>query len=146
HHDAGGAMGLIVNQPLGDLPLARVLESFGLDAEGVRGDLTVHYGGPVLPTRAFVLHTPDYSDPSTEVVAGGIAVTADRAILDAIAHGQGPREALFALGYAGWAGGQLESEIRAGAWVTVPADRALLFDADAARKWERAMARRKIQL
>jgi putative transcriptional regulator len=146
HHDEAGAMGLIVNQPLGALPLARVLDSFGLDPEGVRGDIMVHYGGPVQPTRGFVLHTSEYSDPSTEAVAGGIALTADRAILDAIAHGHGPREALFALGYAGWAGGQLEAEIRAGGWITVPADRGLLFDADAGRKWERAMARRKIQL
>lgn len=145
-HNEGGAMGLVVNRSLGEFPLARLLERLGLDPEDVSGDIRVHYGGPVQPTHGFVLHTSDYSDPATRLGPGGVALTSDRAILEAIAHGRGPRQALFAFGYAGWAAGQLEAEIRRGAWATVAADPELLFDEDDDRKWERAMARRKIQL
>jgi len=145
-HDAGGAMGLIVNRPVGEVPLARVLDSVGLDAIGVSGDLRVHFGGPVEPARVFVLHTSDYSGPSTRAIRDGIALTADHAILDAIAHGRGPARSLFTFGYAGWAPGQLEDEIRRGSWFTVPADPSLLFGEDHERTWERATARRKIQL
>jgi putative transcriptional regulator len=145
-HDADGAMGLVVNRPIGPVPAAQVLEAFGLDANGVTGDLHVHYGGPVQPRRGFVLHTADYTEPSTRIVRDGIALTADQKILSAIARGKGPRQSLFAVGYAGWAPGQLEGEIRDDAWITVPADATLLFDADHTRKWERATARLRIRL
>ena len=145
-HDSGGAMGLIVNRPVGEVPLARVLDTLGRDATGVNGNLRVHYGGPVSPARAFVLHTSDYAGPNTQAISDGIALTTDDGILDAIAHGRGPVRSLFAFGYAGWAPGQLEDEIRRGSWITVPADQPLLFSEDYDRKWERATARQKIQL
>jgi putative transcriptional regulator len=66
--------------------------------------------------------------------------------LDAIAHRTGPRRFLFALGCAGWGPGQLEAEIAKGDWLTVAADEALVFDEDAETKWERATARRRIDL
>ena len=106
----------------------------------------MHYGGPVSPARAFVLHTSDYAGPNTQAISDGIALTTDDGILDAIAHGRGPVRSLFAFGYAGWAPGQLEDEIRRGSWITVPADQPLLFSEDYDRKWERATARQKIQL
>jgi len=145
-HDEHGAMGLIVNRPMADVPLARILEPFGLDTAGVTGDMRVHIGGPVDVGRGFLLHTADYVDSSTRRIRDGIAMTADREIFDAIAHGRGPRRSLFALGYAGWAAGQLEGEIRRGSWITVPADEALLFDKNSDRKWERAKARQRIDL
>jgi putative transcriptional regulator len=145
-HDAGGAMGLIVNRPVGEVPLARLLDSLGLDATGVSGNLRVHYGGPVEPARAFVLHTSDYTGPNTRAIRDGISLSADHEIFDVIGHGKGPARSLFTFGYAGWAPGQLEDEIRRGSWFTVDADRALLFSEDDDRKWERATARRKIQL
>jgi len=145
-HDENGAMGLIVNRPLGELPFARVLDSLGLDPTGASGDLRAHFGGPVQPTRAFVLHSPEYMGPRSRLIREGIALTADLEVLDAMAHGRGPERSMFTLGYAGWAPGQLEDEIRRGSWITVPADPSLLFDEDHARKWERATARQKIQL
>ena len=145
-HDATGALGLVVNRPLGDVPLARVLEQFGAQERGAPGTLRVHHGGPVEPGRAFMLHTADYAGRETQVIKDGVAVTGHPDVLDALARGQGPRRALFALGYAGWAPGQLEGELGRGAWIVVPADEALVFDDDAAGKWERAMARRKIDL
>lgn len=146
HHDATGAMGLIINRPIGDALLSELLEQAGLEGTGVKGKIRVHFGGPVEPTQGFVLHTADYKIEGTEVVEDGIAVTASSDILQAIGTGTGPRQSLFALGYAGWAPGQLEAEIKAGAWEIVPADKALIFDENADTKWERAMARRTIRL
>ena len=146
HHDTTGAMGLVVNRPLGDGPLADLLERLGRDSEGVAGTIRVHYGGPVEPGRGFVLHTADWTGSESRAIRGGVALSTDPAILSAIADGTGPRRFLFALGYAGWSPGQLEAEIERGAWITIPADEALVFDADAGSKWERAMARRPIDL
>jgi putative transcriptional regulator len=145
-HEAGGAMGLVVNRPVGETPLADLLDRLGIEGKGVSGEIQVHYGGPVEPGRGFVLHTTDYRIEGTQVVKDGIAITVQPEILEAIAAGTGPRRSLLALGYAGWAPGQLEAEIDAGAWVVVPADEALLFNENYEKKWERAMARRMIQL
>ncbi len=145
-HDAGGAMGLVVNRPLGEVPLAALLERLGMEGKAVGGEMRVHYGGPVEATRGFVLHTSEYVTEGTQVVDDGIAITAQPEIFRAIGSGAGPRRALFALGYAGWAPGQLEAEIAGGAWITVPADEALVFDENSEKKWNRAMARRRIDL
>jgi putative transcriptional regulator len=146
HHDATGAMGLIVNRPIGEASLSELLKQAGVEARGINGAVRVHFGGPVDPGRGFVLHTADYKVEGTEVVKDGIAVTARPEILRAIGTGTGPRQSLFALGYAGWAPGQLEAEIKAGSWEIVPADKTLVFDENADTKWERAMARRTIHL
>jgi putative transcriptional regulator len=146
HHDANGAMGLVVNRPLADAPLAPLLEKLGRDSQGVAGTIRIHYGGPVEPAKGFVLHTSDWGGGESHVVRDGVAFTTDPAIFDAIAHGTGPRHSLFAVGYAGWGPGQLEAEIARGDWITVSADDALVFDDDAGSKWERAMERRKIVL
>jgi putative transcriptional regulator len=135
-----------VNRPLGDAFLSDLLERLGLEGKGMAGEILVHYGGPVEPGRGFFLHTTDYKIESTQVIKDGMAITVQPEILRAIGAGTGPRRSLFALGYAGWAAGQLEGEIKAGAWVAVPADEALVFDENYEKKWERAMARRTIQL
>ncbi len=145
-HDAGGAMGLVVNRPVGAAPLARLLEQFGLEGHAASGSIRVHYGGPVEPGHAFVLHTTDYTGDGTRVIKDGIALTMHPEILDALAQGRGPRHVLLMLGYAGWAPGQLEAEIQRGSWITVPSDETLLFDDEAGKKWERATARRKIEI
>jgi putative transcriptional regulator len=145
-HDTNGALGLIVNRPWGEAPLARVLDRLGLDSRGVSGEIRVHYGGPVQPTRGLILHTADYATEDTQVIKDGIALTWQPGMLRAIGAGTGPRRSLLALGHAGWAPGQLETEIQAGFWVIVPADEALVFDENYETKWKRAMARRIIQL
>jgi putative transcriptional regulator len=146
HHDANGAMGFIVNRPIGEAPLAELLKRLGMESKGVTGEIRVHFGGPVEPALGFVLHTAEFKIPGTRVVKDGIAMTTQPEIFRAIGTGAGPRRILFALGYAGWAPGQLEGEIKAGAWAIVPADEALVFDQNYEKKWERAMARRTIQL
>lgn len=146
HHDASGAMGLVINRPMGEMSLAELLKGAGLDSTGIKGSVGVHYGGPVQAGRGFVLHSTDYQGDGTRTVGQGIALTTDARILQAIGSGKGPRQYLVAVGYAGWGPGQLEREISSGAWEVVPADAGLLFDDDAATKWERAMARRMIIL
>jgi len=146
HHDTGGAMGLILNRPIGEASLSELLEQAGVEGKSVNGKIRVHFGGPVEAPRGFVLHTADYKIDGTQMVKDAIAVTARPDILRAIGTGTGPRESFFALGYAGWASGQIEGEIKTGSWEIVPADKALVFDEDYETKWERAMARRTIRL
>ena len=139
-HDAHGALGLIVNRPFQDVPISLLLARLGQAHEGVAGSMRIHYGGPVDPQRFFVLHSAEYRGDGTEVLQGGIAVTARPGILRAIGAGTGPRQARLILSYSGWGAGQLEREIRAGAWVAVPASAALAFDDDYDTKWQRALA------
>jgi putative transcriptional regulator len=96
--------------------------------------------------RGSSCYTPPTTSDGTLSVKDGIALSWEPAILDAIAQGKGPRRVLFAAGYAGWGPGQLEAEMKAGAWVKASADEALIFDTDHASKWDRATARRKIDL
>ncbi len=139
-HDVHGAMGLVVNRVLGAGPIADVLQGFGLDGEGVSGEIRVHYGGPVQPNSGFVLHSTDYMKQATKVVNDLVALTTELDILRAISNGEGPRESLFALGYAGWGPGQLESELGRDSWYVAPADETIIFDDDLKTKWARAMA------
>ena len=144
-HDETGAMGFVVNRPLARGPVAELLKGLGAESEGAKGETILHYGGPVELQSAFaVLHTGEYAGKGTNVV-GGFAVTGNVEIVQAIARGQGPRQSLFVLGYAGWAPGQLEAEMKAGAWFSIPADESLIFEGSSDSKWERAVARRKIK-
>lgn len=139
-HDPHGAMGLVVNRPLGDAPLASLLRQLGIERPGVGGSIRVHWGGPVEGRRGFVLHTRDYATQGTLAVDEHMALTDQPEIFRALADGTGPARSLFALGYAGWAPGQLERELERGDWTTVTADLDVIFDPDAAAKWERARA------
>jgi len=146
-HDASGAMGLVINRVVARGPLNRLLADLGVESEAAPSEeIRIHYGGPVEPSRAFVLHSSDYHSADTVQLADGIAVTGSLDVLEDIAAGQGPKQRLLAVGYAGWAPDQLERELAAGAWVTVPADEALLFDDRIETKWQRAMQRRGIDL
>ncbi len=138
-HDEGGAMGLVVNRPL-DMRLGELLDSLGLEARtpGVR-DLPVVQGGPVLPERGFVLHRPAGEwEAVLEVPGTDIAVATSRDVLQALAEGKGPSQALIALGYAGWGAGQLEQELQENAWLSGPAPPELIFEEPFEHRWEAA--------
>jgi putative transcriptional regulator len=145
-HDADGAYGLVINRPGPELPLAPLLRQLGLDDRGVTGRIRTHGGGPVEIGHWAVLHSGEYTIQGTERLAPDVALTSEPAVLADIAHGTGPRRYRLLLGYAGWRGGQLEDEIDAGAWITVPADLDILFDDDYPTKWERATARRRLSI
>ncbi|MFP6682814.1 MAG: YqgE/AlgH family protein [Gammaproteobacteria bacterium] len=147
-HDRHGAMGLIVNRVIGIGSAKRLLESAGIDVEGMDIDakVRVHYGGPVEPRRGFVLHSDDYAGEGTLEVTNRVSITAATQILHAMAKGNGPNRGFLAVGYSGWSSGQLESELSRMDWLVVPSDDQLLFDTDIATKWRRAMGRHGIEL
>lgn len=138
-HTPRGAVGLVVNRPIGDHPIDNVLAVMGMDGGDLTGTLPVHFGGPVGTSEGFVLHSSDYSMESTQFISEGLAMTSRARILRDILAGSGPRRSMFAFGYAGWGPGQLEREIALHAWVSVPADEAIIFDDDNETKWNRAM-------
>jgi putative transcriptional regulator len=146
HSDDGGAMGLVINKRLGMLTLAELFSQLQIQGGELAQQQPVHFGGPVEPGRGFVLHTADYHEEATLPVTGNIAVTATLDIMRAIGKGRGPRQSLFALGYAGWAPGQLDAEIQANGWLSVAADEAILFDPDHDGKWQRALAKLGVDL
>ena len=145
-HNADGALGLVVNRSLGSGPMDKFLEGFGLDADGMEGSVRIHYGGPVAPGTAFVLHSPDYHGPGTTRVPDGLAMSTQLNVLKAIAEGKGPRQSLIVFGYAGWGAGQLEGEMARDDWLTAPADDTLIFSDDPDGVWAKAMAKAGVLL
>src|SRR3954465_11736188 len=111
-HSDEGAMGLVVNQVAGIVAFPHVIGQLGIEASEACADTPVHVGGPVETSRGFVLHTSDYVQESTLVIDEQFALTATVDVLRAIAEGHGPRHKVLALGYAGWAAGQLDAEIQ----------------------------------
>ena len=138
-HNAEGAMGLIVNKTVEQPSMGELLKQLSIEGDGFSRAL-VHFGGPVEAARGFVLHSTDYTEQATLVV-GDVGLTATMDILRAIGRGEGPRQRFFALGYAGWGPGQLDAEIQANGWLTVPSDNALLFDETIDDKWRRAIGK-----
>lgn len=145
-HNAEGALGLVLNRLLGVGPLSDLLAGLGIKSDAASGEIRVHYGGPVQMDLGFVLHSTDYLAEGTLIVNEEVAFTTNAEILRAIAAGNGPRRSLVALGYAGWGAGQLEAELKVDAWVSVAADERLIFDQNLDGKWERALAKRQIDL
>ncbi len=143
-HSAEGAMGLVVNQVIDQLRLPAVLQQLGIKSEGLAEDQPVHLGGPVESNRGFVLHSADYQLESTLLIDENFALTATVEILRAIAEGNGPSRLVLALGYAGWAPGQLDAEILANGWLIAPGDADIVFGREDETKWHRALAKLKI--
>ena len=142
----GGAFGIVINRPLERRSIKSLLEAAGDHAAKVAGSLLVFDGGPVQPELGFVVHGADYHRPDTLAITADLAMTADKEILRDIGHDRGPKEKLFAFGYAGWGPGQLEGEIARRDWFTTPGDPKLIFDDDRGDLWHDAMARRTREL
>ena len=141
-HDAEHAMGLAVNRPVEGLTVPDLLERLEIESTIRLPDDLVLMGGPVETQRGFVLHTDDYGVEHSLQIGGGVALTATRDALEAMAsRDEHPRRSLLALGYAGWGAGQLENEIKANVWLTCDADEGLIFGDDYDGKWTRALAK-----
>jgi putative transcriptional regulator len=150
-HSSEGAMGIIVNQPAANISFRDLLVQLNVVDDADKIDLPsrvkVLKGGPVDTQRGFVLHSSDfYVENSTLPIDEGVCLTATLDILKAIARGEGPRSALLALGYAGWAPGQLEQEIHQNGWLHCSADPELIFGTDVERKYEKALQKIGIHL
>jgi putative transcriptional regulator len=145
-HSEEGAMGIVINQPL-DLRLADILRHLQIEDHGGCGDAPVMAGGPVQTDRGFILHTPtERAWDSTLPLTAELALTSSRDILAALACDQGPADTLVALGYAGWGAGQLESELAANAWLTLPADTEIIFRTPIEKRLDAAAAKLGIDL
>src|ERR1700736_4585895 len=145
-HDDDGALGIIVNNKVDDLPLGQVYKQLGIEVPKTTAETPVLFGGPVETSRGLVLHSADYKREETLLIEGGLieggmALTASLEILKDMAGGSGPKQAWLALGHSGWAPGQLDREMQDNAWLVVDGDAGLVFDADFAAKWQRALDR-----
>ncbi|RFC64305.1 YqgE/AlgH family protein [Fulvimarina endophytica] len=145
-HSPNGAMGFIINKPQ-PTSFTELLTQLGIvesesDIRAPSSALSVSVcrGGPVEQSRGFVLHSADYDSESTVAVDEDVALTPTTDILRAISQGVGPRTAIMALGYSGWAPGQLEEEIAQNGWLTCKADLSIVFSADLSEKYEQALA------
>jgi putative transcriptional regulator len=146
-HSSEGAMGIVINQPAPHIDFGDLLVQLDVIPDNKlielplrAGEVKVLKGGPVETGRGFVLHSADFFiENSTLPIDNGICLTATLDILKAIARGQGPESAVLALGYAGWAPGQLESEIHANGWLNCDADPQLVFSTRAELKYESAL-------
>jgi putative transcriptional regulator len=153
-HSSEGAMGIVVNHPAPNIKFSDLLVKLDVipSAELIQlptraGVVKVMRGGPVETERGFVLHSADFFiQNSTLPIDEGICLTATIDILKAIARGDGPASAILALGYAGWAPGQLENEIQSNGWLHCTADPELLFGPDIGGKYEKALKKIGIDL
>lgn len=146
-HSKEGAMGFVINRTMETpsipdflLQLEIITEEEHANLPGSLELMDMHVGGPVEPGRGFVLHTGEFESDSTVEVQDGICLTATLEILREISKGKGPKDFILALGYSGWAGGQLEDEIRSNSWLTVDCNSSLLFDTAETEKYSRSLA------
>src|SRR3954447_7361229 len=153
-HSSEGAMGIVINQPAPHISFQDLLVKLDVIPEADKiilpqraGGVTVLKGGPVETERGFVLHSSDFFiENSTLPIDEGICLTATLDILKAIARGDGPKSAILALGYAGWAPGQLENEINENGWLHCAADLDLIFGQDVEAKYQRALKKIGVDL
>ncbi|AUH32791.1 YqgE/AlgH family protein [Paracoccus tegillarcae] len=142
-HSDEGAMGLVLNRPLPEIEFNDLLGQLGIDADDQTQQIEVRFGGPVEPGRGFVLHHADrIEDDEAEGmmrIGTDLAMTSTRDILEDLAHGSGPGQAVLALGYAGWGPGQLEDEMLANGWLTGETGEDLIFSTDNEAKWGAAL-------
>ena len=138
-HNEEGAIGITINRR-SEFTLAELFNQLDISCDdSAISSIIVLEGGPVNPDRGFVLHTPVEGYDSSVRINDDIMVTTSRDVLFAIAAGKGPQQFQVALGYAGWGDGQLEFEMRQNAWLSVPADKGVLFDSALKNRWEKAV-------
>ncbi|MGH8505849.1 MAG: YqgE/AlgH family protein [Stenotrophobium sp.] len=137
-HNDEGAIGLVINRPT-ELKLTEMMAQMGLEHPAITdSEHSVYWGGPVQPERGFVIHREPAGWESCMPLGNGLNITTSRDILSAIGKGEGPKEYIIVLGYAGWSAGQLESEILSNTWLNTPVDKAILFHTPARERWQAA--------
>ena len=140
-NDTDGAWGLVINKPIGTLPMALLIDP-SLNTTEEREKLfkintKIFWGGPVDVQKIFVLHSKEYQSESTKIY-GNISISQDYKILLDIAENRGPNKSLIILGYSGWGGGQLEGEMEKDPWILSDIDLNIIFDEESKKKWNKA--------
>lgn len=139
-HSDDGAMGLIINKPTPEVTFVNLLQQLSIEEATGSNDTRIYFGGPVEVGRGFVLHSADYHlEDTTLQVDQRFGMTATRDVLTDMSQGDGPKEALLALGYSGWGAGQLESEIQQNGWLTCDATAEVVFEVPDTGKWTAAL-------
>lgn len=137
-HDENGSFGIIINQPT-DISLKQVADEMKIEtSDDFNKSQTIYIGGPVDQGRGFILHRPLGEWNSTLKVSDNVALTTSKDILEAIATNQGPEDTIVALGYAGWAAGQLDDEMARNTWLSCPANEQIIFDTPVHERWKAA--------
>ena len=145
-HSKNGALGLVINRPMALVPAQSVAEQFKLKVDAKHSDVQIFWGGPIHSSRGFFLHSPDYTNEGSDVIAEGVVLTGNNEILGAILEGTGPINSIFALGCAGWGPGQLERELFREDWFTLQTKSAFIFDVNPLEMWEAARDQLSIEL
>ncbi len=145
HSAEDGAMGLVVNRKLTEPGLDDLLGQLGITPATAARRIELCMGGPCDTSRGFVLHSAEWQGEGSLVIDETMSLTASLDVLRALAEGDGPRQALLALGHAMWEPGQLEREMEENAWITAPASEGLVFDRDHDTKWRRALSSLRIE-
>lgn len=137
-HSAEGALGITINRPT-DMRFGELVAQMNIQlVDKALDDIPVYLGGPVETGHGFILHSSDRTWPQSLVINDEISLSSSKEALEAIAQGKGPEKFLVALGYSGWGGGQMEEEMLANAWLTVSADKEIIFDVANHLRWEKA--------
>lgn len=137
-HDANGCFGIVINNQT-DITLQRIIKEMNLTGHSpLTKEKFIHLGGPVETERGFVLHSPIGEWKSSLLINDTLALTTSKDIMQALANDEGPEQVIIALGYAGWAAGQLEQEMAANSWLSCPADQQIIFDTPANKLWQAA--------
>ena len=139
--DEDGAWGLVINKPMGSIPLAMLINpslSTSEEREKLYGvNILIFWGGPVEVKKIFVLHSNEYQGESTQIY-GSISISQDYNVLLDIAESKGPEKSLVILGYSGWGNGQLEGEMERDDWILSDLDSDIIFEKDSKKKWKEA--------
>ena len=148
-NDEDGAWGLVINKPMGSIPLAMLIDpslSTSEDREKLyEKNILIFWGGPVEVKKIFVLHSSEYQSESTKNY-GGISISQDNNILFDIAEDRGPEKSLIILGYSGWGSGQLEGEMERDHWILSDLDSDIIFEKESINKWPKAYENSFIRL
>ena len=136
-HSSEGSMGIIINKKIDYDLFPNLLEQLGID-KPINSKLFLRYGGPVESGRGFVLHSDDIVQKDTLNISKGVALTSTSEFFEDLVKGNGPKNSILALGYAGWQPGQLENEIIQNSWMSLPVETSFLFDDALSKKWNKA--------
>lgn len=137
-HNESGSFGIVINQEAG-ITLEQIAKEMKISSsEDYDVNQSIFIGGPVEQGRGFILHRPHGNWQSSLIVSDSIALTSSKDILQAMINNQGPKNCIVALGYAGWAAGQLDNEMARNTWLSCPADEQIIFDTPTEKRWQAA--------
>ena len=146
-HDYSGAAGIIINMLSNHINFLELCNQLAIPATGDISRNLLYFGGPVEGNRGYVLHSDDFIGRDTQKFAGtGLALTTTIDVIRKLASGEGPKHSLIALGYVGWAPGQLDAELQKHGWICCKADKQIIFDVPHMIRWQVALNNMGLQV